>query len=98
MLLLGLEIHSVPNQIPISAWTDGMIARDGPDAIQDTHYRWGGLGLSWNWTQPATQEAWNTTGYYKTHPKMILFRRNSLFRSDPDDESSNNSRGLGTGQ
>ena len=48
----GLQIHSVPNQIPISTWTDGMIARDGPDAIQDTHYRWGGLGLSWNWTQP----------------------------------------------
>ena len=32
----------------------------------------------------ATQEAWNTTdGNYKTHPKMLLFRRNSLFRSDP---------------
>ena len=71
----GLEIHFVPNQIPISTWTDGMIARDGPDAIQDTHYRWGGLRLSWNWTQPATQEAWNTTdGNYKTHPKMLLFR------------------------
>ena len=40
------------------------------------------LGTGHN--QATQEEAWNTTdGNYKTHPKILLFRRNSLFRSYP---------------